>query len=105
MTAGTAEQVLVSPHVWGLSDFEIANVALISPSIEKNDSEHIALPIEKTFEIYGDADEVISPDNMQAFAERLGIEVSVVEGAGHFFHGRLTELKKLLEQHSFGSDS
>ena len=105
VTARTAEQVLVSPHVWGLSDFEIANVALISPSIEKNDSEHIALPIEKTFEIYGDADEVISPDNMQAFAERLGIEVSVVEGAGHFFHGRLTELKKLLEQHSFGSDS
>ena len=105
VTARTAEQVLVSPHVWGLSDFEIANVALISPSIEKNDSEHIALPIEKTFEIYGDADEVISPDNMQAFAERLGIEVSVVEGAGHFFHGRLTELKKLLEQHSFASDS
>lgn len=100
VTARVAEQVLMSAHVWGLSDFEIANVALISPSIEKNASDDISLPIERTFEIYGDADEVIAPVNMQAFAEQLGISVSVVEGAGHFFHGRLSELKKLLVQHS-----
>jgi alpha/beta superfamily hydrolase len=101
VTARVAEQVLVSPHIWGLSDFELANVALISPSIEKNDSADLSLPTDKTFEIYGSADEVIDPANMQAFAERLGIAVSVVDGAGHFFHGRLAELKRLLEQHSF----
>ncbi len=100
VTARVAEQMLISPHIWGLSDFEIDKVALISPSIEKNASDDISLPIEKTFEIYGNADEVIEPANMQAFAERLGIEVSVVDGAGHFFHGRLSELKKLLAQHS-----
>ncbi len=103
VTARVAEQVLVSPQVWGLSDFEINKVALISPSIEKNDSSDISLPIDKTFEIYGNADEVIAPANMQAFADNLGIDVSVVDGAGHFFHGRLTELKKLLEKHSFGN--
>lgn len=102
ITARVAEQVLVSPHVWGLSDFELLKVALISPSIEKNDSIDLSLPIQKTFEIYGNADEVIDPANMQAFAERLGLDVSVVDGAGHFFHGRLSELKRLLEQHSFG---
>lgn len=102
VTARVAEQVLITPHVWGLSDFEIANVALISPSIEKNDGDNISLPIDKSFEIYGDADEVIAPENMQAFAENLGMRVAVVEGAGHFFHGRLSELKKLLEQYSFG---
>ncbi len=101
ITARVAEQVLVSPHVWGLSDFEISKVALISPSIEKNDSDNLSLPVDKTFEIYGNADEVIDPANMQAFAERLGIAVSVVDDAGHFFHGRLSELKKVLEQHSF----
>ncbi|WP_350558487.1 alpha/beta fold hydrolase [Psychrobacter sp. CAL346-MNA-CIBAN-0220] len=101
VTARVAEQVLLSPHVWGLSDFELLKVALISPSIEKNDSDNLSLPVENTFEIYGNADEVIDPVNMQAFAERLGIAVSVVDGAGHFFHGRLSELKKLLEQHSF----
>ena len=105
VTARVAEQVLTSAHVWGLSDFEIVNVALISPSIEKNDGSDLTLPITKTFEIYGDADEVIDPENMQAFADRLGIRVSIVEGAGHFFHGRLTELKKLLQQQSFDSDA
>ena len=46
---------------------------------------------------------MIDPNNMQAFAERLGLDVSIVDGAGHFFHGRLSELKGLLEEHSFGS--
>lgn len=101
VTARVAEQMMVSPHIWGLTDFEILKVALIAPSVEKNDSSDISLPVDDTFEIYGNADEVIDPDNMQAFAERLGIAVSIVDGAGHFFHGRLSELKKLLEQHTY----
>ena len=104
VTARVAEQVLEASHIWGVSDFEIANIALIAPSVEKNDSSDIRLPADKTFEIYGNADEVIDPQNMQAFAEQLGIAVSVVDGAGHFFHGRLSELKGLLEKHSFSSD-
>ena len=103
VTARVAEQVLEASHIWGLSDFEVAKIALIAPSVEKNDSNDLNLPADKTFEIYGNADEVIEPQNMQAFAERLGISVSVVDGAGHFFHGRLSELKILLEEHSFGS--
>lgn len=105
VTARVAEQVLEAPHIWGIDDFEITKIALIAPSVEKNDSSNISLPADKTFEIYGNADEVIDPDNMQAFADRLGIAVSVVDGAGHFFHGRLSELKTLLEKHTFGSDS
>lgn len=100
VVARAAEQVLEASHIWDVSDFEVANIALIAPSVEKNDSSDIQLPADKTFEIYGNVDEVIEPASMQAFAERLGIDVSVVDGAGHFFHGRLSELKKLLEQHS-----
>ncbi len=100
--ARAAEQVTTLPHIWGLSDFEVANVALIAPSVEDNDVSDLSLPIDRTFEIYGNADGVINPDVMQAFAEQQGIAVSVVDGAGHFFHGRLSELKALLEQHSFG---
>lgn len=105
VTARAAEQVLEASHIWDVSDFEITKIALIAPSVEKNDSSDIRLPADKTFEIYGDADEVIDPKNMQAFAEQLGIAVSVVDGAGHFFHGRLSELKGLLEKHSFGSET
>ncbi|MGP5403750.1 alpha/beta hydrolase [Psychrobacter celer] len=101
VTARVAEQVLEASHIWDVSDFELINIALIAPSVEKNDSSDIDLPADKTFEIYGNADEVIDPAKMQAFADRLGIAVSVVDGAGHFFHGRLSELKKLLEHHSF----
>jgi alpha/beta superfamily hydrolase len=104
VTARVAEQVLVSPHIWGLEDFEISKIALIAPSVEKNDSSDIDLPADRACEIYGDADEVIDPSNMQDFAERLGLEVSIVNGAGHFFHGRLSELKKLLEQHTYNGD-
>lgn len=102
--ARVAEQVLTVPHIWGLTDFELANVALISPSIENNNSDDLSLPQQITFEIYGDADEVIDPAKMQAFAERMNIDVSVIEGAGHFFHGRLSELKSLLAKHSFSED-
>lgn len=105
VTARAAEQVLEASHIWDVSDFEITKIALIAPSVEKNDSSDIRLPADKTFEIYGNADEVIDPKNMQAFAEQLGIAVSVVDGAGHFFHGRLSELKGLLEKHSFGSET
>ncbi|WP_435978655.1 alpha/beta hydrolase [Psychrobacter sp. DM4] len=105
VTARAAEQVTTLPHIWGLSDFEVSNVALIAPSVEDNDASDISLPIDKTFEIYGNADDVISPNVMQAFAEQQGIAVSVVDGAGHFFHGHLSELKSLLEQHSFGRSS
>lgn len=101
VTARVAEQVLEASHIWGLTDFEVSKIALIAPSVEKNNTSDLSLPADKTFEIYGNADEVIDPDNMQEFAERLGIAVSIVDGAGHFFHGRLSELKKLLEQHSF----
>ena len=104
VTARVAEQVLEAAHIWGLGDFEVSKIALIAPSVEKNDSTDIRLPADKTFEIYGNADEVIAPDNMQAFADRLGLAVSVVDGAGHFFHGRLSELKKLLETHSLGQN-
>lgn len=105
VTARAAEQVLEASHIWDVSDFEITKIALIAPSVEKNDSSDIRLPADKTFEIYGNADEVIDPKNMQAFAEQLGIAVSVVDGAGHFFHGRLSELKGLLEKHSTDSET
>lgn len=100
VTARVAEQVAQNPEYWGVQDFDITNVALIAPSVVNNDASDLTLPAQKAFEIYGDADEVIEPQAMQDFADRLGIRVSVLEGAGHFFHGRLGELKQLLEKHT-----
>lgn len=100
ITARVAEQVMVTPHIWGLDDMEIIKVVLMAPSVENNDATDVALPTKKTIQIYGDADRVISPSCMQQFADDKQIEVHIVEGAGHFFHGRLTEIKSLLEQYA-----
>lgn len=99
VTAKVAEQLTISPQDWGLEDVSIVQVALIAPSVEKNDTSNLVLPTDKTFEIYGNQDEIISPKSMQDFADNLGIAVSVVDGAGHFFHGKLGGLKKLLESY------
>lgn len=47
-----------------------------------------------TVVIYGDADEVIPPAAMRAWAAAQGIEARIIAGAGHFFHGRLAALKQ-----------
>lgn len=99
VTARVAEQLLTAPQSWGLEDFEISQVALIAPSVEKNDTSDLTLPTDKTFEIYGNQDEVIAPESMQDFAEKMNLETSIIDGAGHFFHGKLGELKKLLEHY------
>lgn len=45
--------------------------------------------------IYGDADEVVEPSAIRAWlaTQPAALDIRVLEGAGHFFHGRLGELK------------
>lgn len=45
--------------------------------------------------IYGDADEVVDPSAIRDWlaAQPQALDIRVLAGAGHFFHGRLSELK------------
>ncbi len=45
--------------------------------------------------IYGDADEVVDPSAIRDWlaAQPQALDIRVLPGAGHFFHGRLSELK------------
>lgn len=47
-----------------------------------------------TVVILGDADELIPPDDMLQWARTQQLFVSIIPGAGHFFHGKLKELKQ-----------
>ena len=47
-----------------------------------------------TVVIFGDADEVIPPAAMRDWADSQQLTVKVIPGAGHFFHGKLKELKQ-----------
>ena len=100
ITARVAEQILVTPHIWELTEMELIKVVLMAPSVENNDASDVILPTKKTIQIYGDADRVIKPELMKKFAEDKQISSYVLKDAGHFFHGRLTEIKSLLEQHA-----
>lgn len=67
---------------------------LVAPPVTRFSLSAQALP-EGTRVIYGDADEVVEP---AAIADWLavasaGVDVVVVPGAGHFFHGQLGVLK------------
>lgn len=44
--------------------------------------------------IHGDADEIIPYDAARRYADTHGIDLITLAGAGHFFHGRLTELRE-----------
>lgn len=101
VAARVAEQLMLSPQIWDLTDFELKKVALIGPSVVNNDTTDLALPTAKTFVIYGGADEVVDPVAMGEFAERKGLPVDVMPEVGHFFHGKLGELKTLIEQRTF----
>lgn len=48
--------------------------------------------------VQGDADDVIEPRSVLDWASRLrpSPEVRVMEGAGHFFHGRLHDLRQIV---------
>lgn len=67
---------------------------LVAPPVTRFPLAGHALPADARV-IYGDADEVVDP---VAIADWLATQpnaprVAVMAGAGHFFHGRLTELK------------
>jgi len=47
-----------------------------------------------TVVIYGDADELIPPAAIRLWAEQQQLTVKTIPEAGHFFHGKLKELKQ-----------
>jgi len=48
--------------------------------------------------VQGDADDIVPADLVQAWTARLphAPQLVLLEGAGHFFHGRLNELKQVI---------
>ncbi|MFL1731758.1 alpha/beta hydrolase [Moraxella oculi] len=75
---------------------ELVNLALIAPSIVRNDASELRLKANSAFVIYGDQDELVSPSLLDRFANERAFNQTVITGAGHLFHGKLTQLKQAL---------
>jgi uncharacterized protein len=51
-----------------------------------------------TLVIHGEEDDVVPLENVMNWARPQGLPVTVFPGTGHFFHGRLSELKRCVKR-------
>lgn len=77
----------------------VDRLLLIAPAVVNYAFDELTqFPVPLTM-IYGDADEVVDPHEIARWFDRVRSEKTLhcFSGAGHFFHGRLTELKSVLQ--------
>lgn len=73
---------------------EAKQLIMVGPAVTMYDFAPPAIP---TTIVHGEDDELIPLAAVQAYARDHGIPLLTIAGAGHFFHGKLTELKTLVE--------
>ena len=64
---------------------------LVAPAVTMYEFDQVP---SDTVVIYGDADELIPPAAIQLWAEQQQLAQKIIPQAGHFFHGKLKELKQ-----------
>jgi alpha/beta superfamily hydrolase len=69
-------------------------LVMVGPAVSMYDFDPPAIP---TTVIHGDQDELIPLAAVRDYADRHGIALVVLPGAGHFFHGKLVELRARIE--------
>ncbi|MBV1920623.1 MAG: alpha/beta hydrolase [Pseudomonadales bacterium] len=78
----------------------VVSLLLVAPAVVNYDFENFTAFGVPLRVIVGDSDEVVDPASIYRWFDSVTTEKKkvVLEGAGHFFHGQLTELKGLVEQ-------
>jgi alpha/beta superfamily hydrolase len=82
----------------GASRLEPSKLVAVAPPVARFELGSVAHPDCDWLLVQGDADEVVAPDAVLAWASEQPRKprLHVLPGAGHFFHGRLHELKPLV---------
>lgn len=73
----------------------LRRLMMIAPPVHHYPVAGLVIPAD-TLVVQGDADEVVPPEAVFAWGEQAGLSVVRLAGCGHFFHGRLTELKQIV---------
>jgi uncharacterized protein len=91
--AGFSFGAVVAARVAG--EARPTRVVLVAPGINKGDVSDAPPPACPWLIVQGDADDVVPADLVIGWARRLqpAPELSVLPGAGHYFHGRINELR------------
>ncbi|MBS0425190.1 MAG: alpha/beta hydrolase [Proteobacteria bacterium] len=72
---------------------------LVAPSVVNLQAPPVPETTQYALIIHGDKDNVVLPEAVLSWAEPATQPVLVVPGAGHFFHGKLALLKRLVFDH------
>jgi alpha/beta superfamily hydrolase len=85
-----------SVAVWAAGEAAPARLVAVAPGITKIGVTGAAAPACPWLIVQGDADDVVPPDVVLAWTRTLNPapEVAVLPGAGHFFHGRINDLRE-----------
>ena len=70
-------------------------LVLVGPAVNRFNIPEVA---KDTIIIHGEEDDVVPLADVMNWARPQGLPVTVFPGAGHFFHGRLTELKAVIKR-------
>lgn len=73
-------------------EIEAEKIVLVAPAVKKFDVPEVREPLL----IHGEEDDVIPLADLLEWARPQGHAVVVLPGTGHFFHGRLTQIKKIV---------
>lgn len=75
----------------------LKQLLLLAPPVHHYPFDQLLLPASQTLVIQGDADEVVPASQVLAWSERMQIETVRLPGCSHFFHGRLVELRQIIQ--------
>lgn len=86
------------------SERSVKRLVTVAPAVERFDTVVLKMLVCPWLLIQGDADEVVSPQSVTAWAAQLPRppEIRIFRGAGHFFHGRLHELRQTVVEYFSG---
>ena len=78
----------------------VKRLVTVAPAVERFETAAIRIPRMPWLLIQGDADEVVSPQAVFDWIAGLAVKpkLTVLNGAGHFFHGRLNEVRQAVVQ-------
>ncbi|MDP1633233.1 MAG: alpha/beta hydrolase [Gallionellaceae bacterium] len=74
-------------------------LVLVAPAVGRFE---MPLVPANTLLIHGDQDDVVELDAILQWAHPQHLPIVVLAGAGHFFHGRLTQLRDIVKHHFTG---
>jgi uncharacterized protein len=88
------------------SERAVERLVTVAPAVEHFDTVSIKPPVCPWLLIQGDADEVVSPQAVLAWANKLTLppSIAIIKGASHFFHGRLNNLRQAIVENFSGHE-